>query len=1115
MDLFILRFVVVALVYKNVGGQSVAICNGIQDIIHLTSSYKTKTMADLVKNLNDIYKDILGESKTDDTLTSVEKRSLKAILKSLKPMPKQIKLIQKGIAATSSGSPRIKSKYIELDQNNYIRILGDNLMRQADDYLVSFDSLTWEQKRSQIDTLSSLGKRWGKDIASALKKRVDGSEKTTLTSLNKIFKPFNKQLLKVSKVFSKIESMLKSLLKKANDFKDGYECENAVIDTTTVQPTTRRTTRRPTTRRPTTPRRATPRPTTTRRTTPRRTTPRPTTTRRTTLPPTATTKQGPLECPTNFDPVCSETANGVQCSCRCASCELEDSAECRVWGASHYITFDGHIYDVQTGCYQRLAYFYFNDQINSIFEVIAHISTGDDELAGEPEWPGYVSYIQRVEFQLGEYEYEIERDRRVSDSSGEYLTLPYYEENEFVPGEGPWTISFEEKDETVIITVLPVGLQLSFNGRGTGRVHIKIPRSFKSSKDVDGMCGNFNGDPDDDFWEDIRDYVNPGRIFAMIHGGCGVLLADKEEDWNDDCDCPGTDNWDIPWNNPDHKFDAGAFMTARMACNLYDLCFGKRIDHKQFKTRSCVMDIYSAPTVDTKCEARADVAKACGKTMKHCHIEGSCIGSICYNGGWHKRYYNGKKTVCGCSCAPGYTGSDCSRKKGENEDMVMCRGWGDVHYITFDKRKYDMQGDCKYYLVKPTTKMLKSELKFSIQAKNKKSHVGATVSTTDYVELHLTKDVFRIGQGKIVTWNGKRLNLDRPIQLTDYYTYHLVRIEEVKACLYGGCDRPSDLYKDFIEISVPTLRLRLIFDGDQEVQVHLDSEAWGGELEGLCQNLNADRHDDLTTCGFRKKDVSNLPNYGTLIGNSCQVANHRCKAETNSDTPPIPDNTLVAKASDQCNAACDQGQDPPCFGEVCSAETDQRDMIIESCIVDYYHMIDDRCTVLGQVAAKCGVPKAAFQCDSVEETCLNGIYDELPDGTRYCRCKTGFNGAGCSLRDECGCGDGGVCNCEADTCKCECHPLFTGQNCDTRKELPSTPYDTSRNIGGRWCTIVGDPYYQTFDGAEFNFQGHCLYSMSEEVVPEGLDPLFTISVRNAIRGFGGIEGVSWPSYYIL
>ncbi|CAH1778307.1 unnamed protein product, partial [Owenia fusiformis] len=140
-------------------------------------------------------------------------------------------------------------------------------------------------------------------------------------------------------------------------------------------------------------------------------------------------------------------------------------------------------------------------------------------------------------------------------------------------------------------------------------------------------------------------------------------------------------------------------------------------------------------------------------------------------------------------------------------------------------------------------------------------------------------------------------------------------------------------------------------------------------------------------------------------------------------------------------------------------------------------------------------------------------YEELPDGTQYCRCKTGFNGAGCSQPDSCGCGDGGVCNCDGETCACKCHPIFEGPTCSTRNTLPDY---TNGNEPG-WCTIVGDPHYNTLDGAHYDFQGHCLYVASMEDIPEGFDKHFKISVRNWIHGGGTGQwnSVSWAKYAVI
>ncbi|CAH1778308.1 unnamed protein product, partial [Owenia fusiformis] len=289
-------------------------------------------------------------------------------------------------------------------------------------------------------------------------------------------------------------------------------------------PTTpRRTTPIPTTTRRTTLRRTTPRRTTPRRTTPRRTTPRRTTPRRTTPQPIATTNQGPLECSIDADPVCTATTSGVDCPCGDV---YEEWAECRIWGAAHYITFDGHSYDVQTGCWQTLIAFHLQEKL--VFSVTAWLMSGRGEVDNyvfdeEAKWPDDVSFINMVELTLGQNTYTIHRDKTIRYQGGKPLTIPIEHKtpNNFQQPGANIEVRLYEEGEMVHISVPHFGIELSYSGRGTGRVHLKLHPVYKNNG-LAGMCGNFNGDPDDDFREDIRHYVNPGRIFAMIHrfGGC-------------------------------------------------------------------------------------------------------------------------------------------------------------------------------------------------------------------------------------------------------------------------------------------------------------------------------------------------------------------------------------------------------------------------------------------------------------------------------------------------------------------------------------------------------------------------------------------------------------------
>ncbi len=90
----------------------------------------------------------------------------------------------------------------------------------------------------------------------------------------------------------------------------------------------------------------------------------------------------------------------------------------------------------------------------------------------------------------------------------------------------------------------------------------------------------------------------------------------------------------------------------------------------------------------------------------------------------------------------------------------VCRVWGDPHYITFDNRKYDFQGDCDYTLAKDC--MNSYLFPFHVIASNIKRKPSDKVSLTHQIELEYSFSVFTLKQGGEVRINGAVVTL--PIQ---------------------------------------------------------------------------------------------------------------------------------------------------------------------------------------------------------------------------------------------------------------------------------------------------------------------------------------------------------------
>ncbi|EPQ18362.1 Otogelin [Myotis brandtii] len=704
----------------------------------------------------------------------------------------------------------------------------------------------------------------------------------------------------------------------------------------------------------------------------------------------------------------------------------ERDSICRAWGQHHVETFDGLYYYLSgKGSYTLVGR---HEPEGQTFSVQVH---NDPQCGSSP----YTCSRSVSLFLVGEQELRLAKE---VTHGGVRVQLPH------VMG----SVHLQRLAGYVLVRYQSA-FTLAWDGASA--VYIKMSPEFLGW--THGLCGNNNADPQDDL--------------VTSYGKLTDDVAEFVHSWQEQApnQPPGPTTSSLP-RPPCLQQSLGAMQSVYDRCEAllrppFDACHAY-VSPLPFAA-SCTSDLcQSAGDEATWCRALAEYARACAQAGRPLQGWRTQLRQCTVHCKEKAFTYNECITCCPTSCQPraACVDSEIACVDGCYCPDAECSVTGDIHFTTFDGRRYTFPATCQYILAKS-----RSSGTFTVTLQNAPCGLNQDGVCVQSVSVILHQDPRR---QVTLTQAGDVLLFDQ-YKVTPPYTDDAFEIRRLSSV--------------FLRVRT-NVGVRVLYDREG-LRLYLQvDQRWVEDTVGLCGTFNGNTQDDfLSPVGVPESTPQ-------LFGNSWKTLSACSPLASGSPLDPCDMHLqAVSYAVQACSvlmeelfAPCSLYLSPVPYFEQCRRDACRCGQPCLCATLAHYAHLCQRHGL--PVDFRTHLPACALSCEATKEyspcVALCG---------QTCQDLAGPEACGGDLSED-ECVEGCACpldtylDTQADLCvprnQCSCH--FQGVDYPPGdSDIPSLghcvcqqgSFQCALHPCAATCTAYGDRHYRTFDGLPFDFVGAC------------------------------------------